>query len=117
VFSVVLCNPPYIPRDEIAGLAPEVARYDPLRALDGGDDGLDPYRVILPRLPAALAPDGFAVFEMGAGQHDALRALAIASGLAPVGGEDGLYADLAGRWRCLAVSGGRGKSATAVSIR
>ena len=43
-FDLVLSNPPYLASGEIAGLAPEVAAYDPMLALDGGADGLDAYR-------------------------------------------------------------------------
>lgn len=74
--DLVLANPPYIARGEIAGLAPEVAGHDPRLALDGGTDGLDAYRAILAGLPRLLAPDGHAVFEVGAGQWAALADLA-----------------------------------------
>ena len=49
---------------------PEVAHYEPRRALDGGSDGYDAYRSILPSLGAALAADGTAILEVGAGQAD-----------------------------------------------
>ncbi len=91
-FDLVLCNPPYIPGGDIALLMPEVARYEPRRALDGGPDGLDAYRVLMARLPALLAPGGAAVFEIGAGQGDSVAGLAEAAGLYTLGVE----ADLAG---------------------
>ena len=75
-FDLVLSNPPYIPGGDIAGLMPEVARYEPRRALDGGADGLDAYRRILAALPRLLAPGGVAVLEIGAGQAEAVAALA-----------------------------------------
>jgi release factor glutamine methyltransferase len=75
-FNLVLSNPPYIARGEIAGLMPEVARHEPSRALDGGVDGLDAYREILAALPGLLAPDGMAVLEIGLGQADSVAALA-----------------------------------------
>ncbi|MBP5856398.1 peptide chain release factor N(5)-glutamine methyltransferase [Marivibrio halodurans] len=78
--DLVLANPPYIARGEIADLAPEVAGHDPRLALDGGADGLDAYRAILAGLPRLLAPDGHAVFEVGAGQWAALADLALAAG-------------------------------------
>jgi release factor glutamine methyltransferase len=75
-FDLVLSNPPYIPGGDIAGLMPEVARFEPARALDGGADGLDAYRRILAALPRLLAPGGAAVLEIGAGQAEAVAALA-----------------------------------------
>jgi len=75
-FDLVLSNPPYIPGGDIAGLMPEVSRHEPRRALDGGADGLHAYRHILAALPRLLAPDGVAVLEIGAGQAEAVAALA-----------------------------------------
>src|SRR5437763_1392769 len=66
----------------IATLAPEVASYDPRAALDGGADGLDAYRAILALLPSRLAPQGVAVLEVGAGQHEAVDALVTGAGMA-----------------------------------
>lgn len=80
-FDVVLANPPYIPHGDIVGLDPEVARHEPALALDGGADGLDAYRAILPALHALLLPGGVAVFEHGAGQGPALRDLVRTNGL------------------------------------
>lgn len=64
-FDLVVANPPYIRSDEIAGLDPEVALYDPLIALDGGADGLNAYRAIIGKLPLWLKPDGVFAFEIG----------------------------------------------------
>jgi release factor glutamine methyltransferase len=66
-YELLVCNPPYVARHEIAGLAPEVRCFDPLSALDGGPDGLDLYRSIIPAL-ARVVPKGLVVFEVGAGQ-------------------------------------------------
>ena len=96
-YDLILCNPPYIPADDIAGLAPEVARFDPLLALDGGDDGLACWRAVLPRIAAGLAPGARACLEIGAGQEMAVLGLAATAGLAEVGRAD----DLAGICRCL----------------
>lgn len=79
-FDLVLCNPPYIPAADLAGLMPEVVGYEPRWALDGGADGLDAYRAVLADLPRLLAPDGVGVIELGMGQHDAVAALARRSG-------------------------------------
>ncbi|MEC9144979.1 MAG: peptide chain release factor N(5)-glutamine methyltransferase, partial [Pseudomonadota bacterium] len=80
-FDLILCNPPYIPRRAIEQLAPEVAHFDPKRALDGGDDGLDCWRSLLPRLQQGLAPNGRAFVEIGAGQEEAVTSLARQAGL------------------------------------
>jgi release factor glutamine methyltransferase len=98
-FDLVLSNPPYIVAEEIAGLMPEVALYEPRRALDGGPDGLDAYRSILAALPALLEPGGVAVLELGAGQSDSVASLTQAEGLVPVA----LHADLSGTKRALVV--------------
>ncbi|HLG87908.1 MAG TPA: peptide chain release factor N(5)-glutamine methyltransferase [Alphaproteobacteria bacterium] len=96
-FDVIISNPPYIPSGEIAHLSPEVRGYDPPEALDGGPDGLDAYRRILPAVSALLAPAGLAVLEVGAGQMDDVSALAAENGLA----ERARRRDLAGIERAL----------------
>jgi len=96
-FGLVVANPPYIPRGEIAGLAPEVARFEPAAALDGGADGLDAYRCLALQLPGLLIPGGNAVFEVGAGQAAAVSALLDAAGLTV----SDLRRDLAGIERCV----------------
>jgi release factor glutamine methyltransferase len=80
-FDLILSNPPYIPSTDIDGLEPEVARWEPRLALDGGPDGLDPYRRIIADLPRLLAPTGVFAFEVGKGQAEAVQALAEAQGL------------------------------------
>jgi release factor glutamine methyltransferase len=80
-FDLVVANPPYIPDDVVATLAPEVRDHDPRAALAGGADGLDPYRTIVADLPRLLAPGGSAVFEVGVGQADAVAALSTRAGL------------------------------------
>jgi release factor glutamine methyltransferase len=79
-FSLVLCNPPYIPALDIAALMPEIARHEPASALDGGPDGLCAYARLIPQLPAILAPGGLAALELGAGQFAAAAALANQAG-------------------------------------
>lgn len=74
-FDLVLSNPPYIPSAEIDALAPEVSRYEPRVALDGGVDGLDAYRAIVPRLAALVKPGGSFAFEVGRGQAGAVEGL------------------------------------------
>lgn len=80
-FDVVLSNPPYIESTAIPGLMPEVSRYEPERALDGGRDGLDAYRVLSRALPGMLTPGGIGLLELGQGQDDAVTALGRAQGL------------------------------------
>jgi release factor glutamine methyltransferase len=80
--DVVVSNPPYIPRQEIATLEPEVRTFDPSLALDGGRDGLDGYRAIAVDARRILAPDGILVVELGFGQAAAVSSLFAAAGLA-----------------------------------
>jgi release factor glutamine methyltransferase len=81
-FDLVLSNPPYIPTGEIASLDRGVREYDPLRALDGGDDGLGAYRALALGLPTVLEPGGVAVLEIGAGQENDVVAIMTGAGLA-----------------------------------
>ena len=101
-FDLVLCNPPYIAESERAALAPEVARHDPTAALFAGADGLDAYRAILPGLAQALAPQGKALFEIGATQAAAVSRLAQEAGLAVLD----IRRDIAGRDRCAVLAAG-----------
>lgn len=80
-FDLIVSNPPYIPRDEIASLAPEVRDYAPSLALDGGHDGQDGYRAIAGVARDLLAPGGRLIVELGAGQEPAVRALFTNAGL------------------------------------
>lgn len=84
-FDLVLGNPPYIDSGAITALDPEVAAHEPRLALDGGADGLDAYRAILVGLASKLAPGGVAVLELGAGQADAVAAIAQRHGLVVAG--------------------------------
>ena len=64
-FDVIVCNPPYIPTGDIAGLDVSVKDYEPHKALDGGTDGLDFYRAIAPKWKTALRLGGTLLFEVG----------------------------------------------------
>lgn len=66
--DIIVSNPPYIRSDDIVGLSREVRVHDPMRALDGGADGLDAYRAIAAQAAALLAPGGDALMEIGQGQ-------------------------------------------------
>jgi release factor glutamine methyltransferase len=81
-FDLVVSNPPYVRRCDIASLQPEVRLFDPARALDGGDDGLHGYRAITADAGRLLAPGGLILVELGAGQASAVAALFSAAGLA-----------------------------------
>jgi release factor glutamine methyltransferase len=74
-FDIIVSNPPYIPKSEIGGLQTEVRDYEPLIALDGGEDGLDFYRAIIRKAPAFLKPGGFLAFETGYGQAEKVKEL------------------------------------------
>ena len=60
-FDAVICNPPYIPGADIDGLAPEIARFEPRHALDGGSDGLDAVRYLIRNTPRFLQPSGLEI--------------------------------------------------------
>lgn len=68
-FDLILSNPPYIPSRDIPNLAKEVQNFDPMRALDGGKEGLDPYTNLLPILKNYLEEGGLVFFEFGINQE------------------------------------------------
>jgi release factor glutamine methyltransferase len=98
-FDLIVSNPPYIRSTDIGGLAAEVRNHDPLAALDGGADGLDAYRALIPQAARLLAPGGPLVVEAGQGQSGPIQALMVAAGLMPVIAPK---ADLAGIPRAVA---------------
>ena len=97
-FDLVVANPPYLSAADMAALSPEVRDHDPAPALDGGPDGLSAYRRIVPGLRKALRPGGFALFEIGPDQDQAVSRLLAEAGL-DVGEGQHLWRDLAGRPR------------------
>ncbi len=74
-FDLIVSNPPYIPSADIGGLSREVREHDPLRALDGGGDGLDAYREIAESSGKYLAVSGMVGVEIGYDQHAAVEAI------------------------------------------
>lgn len=101
-FDLLVSNPPYIPSGEIATLERPVRDFDPHLALDGGPDGLDVYRELAAGL-SAVVPDGWALFEVGAGQADAVAGLLRAT-LPPARLRTlRTWRDLGGHIRCVAV--------------
>jgi release factor glutamine methyltransferase len=98
-FGLIVSNPPYVRSAEIAALATEVRDHDPLRALDGGADGFDAYRILIPQAAGLLAPGGALVVEVGQGQSEGVERLMTAAGLTL---ERPPKADLAGLPRAVA---------------
>ncbi len=101
--DVIVANPPYIASTEIETLAPEVVRYEPRCALDGGADGFAAYRQLAAATRRLLAPHGIALFEVGAGQHAAAATLLSESGLEL----QSVKCDLSGVIRCIGVAPAR----------
>jgi release factor glutamine methyltransferase len=100
--DLLVSNPPYVKRDEMPNLAPEVRDWDPAFALDGGLDGLLYYRRIFSEAPPLLRDGADVVLEVGDGQAEAVLDLGHSAGFAPLG----IREDLAGtpraallRWR------------------
>lgn len=71
-FDVIVSNPPYIPTEDIKTLDGRVKGFEPLLALDGGDDGLRFYREIALGLDGHLAKDGALLLEFGINQAEAV---------------------------------------------
>jgi len=78
-FDIVISNPPYIRTKDIEGLMPDVRNFDPMSALDGGEDGLGAYREIINGLDKVLT-EGWVIFELGQGQLDDVLSLLNAAG-------------------------------------
>jgi len=71
-FDIITCNPPYIKREDIKNLPREVS-YDPIIALDGGEDGLDFYRKITEQVHKFLKENGILIMELGDNQAEAVK--------------------------------------------
>jgi len=97
MFDLVLANPPYIPREDVAGLAREVRDHDPALALSPGEDGLAAYRHILAAVNRWLKPGGSLGLEVGLGQAGEVGRLMARAGLQDITALD----DLAGIARAL----------------
>ena len=78
--DILVSNPPYIPAGDLAGLMREVRDYEPRTALDGGADGLDPYRRLVAMLPLLGAAPRLIGFEVGQGQAHDVAALLKSAG-------------------------------------
>ncbi len=79
-FDFIISNPPYIETKEIAHLAKEVKDFDPVLALDGGEDGLEPYRIIAKKAKNYLNDNGFVIVEFGIGQEGKIIEMFLAEG-------------------------------------
>ena len=79
-FDMIISNPPYIPENQIPSLATEVKKYDPLKALSGGEDGLQFYRKLAEEGRSFLKPHGMIAVEIGKGQEEDVIALFSESG-------------------------------------
>ena len=91
-FDLIVSNPPYITSAVVETLAPEVKDFDPLLALDGGPDGLAPYRIIAAQAAGWLTERGQVLVEIGHDQGAAVSALFLEAGFDDVS----VHQDLAG---------------------
>ncbi|WP_243370429.1 peptide chain release factor N(5)-glutamine methyltransferase [Microvirga solisilvae] len=98
-FDLIVSNPPYIASDVIPVLDREVREHDPMLALDGGPDGLEPYRILLGEAKRLLVPGGLLAVEIGYDQAEDLTGLAAANGLEMVR----IAHDLSNNPRCVAM--------------
>ena len=94
-FDVIACNPPYIPTEDIKGLDVSVREFEPLMALDGGEDGLDFYRFIAENWKSALRLGGSLIFEVGIGQAAQVEEIMAQNGYENIQ----TVADTQGIWR------------------
>ena len=94
-FDVITCNPPYIPTGDLAGLDVSVRDYEPMMALDGGEDGLDFYRAVASRWGSALRLGGKLLFEVGYNQAADVERIMAEHGFEHIN----TYPDTAGIWR------------------
>ena len=94
-FDLIVCNPPYIPSGELPGLDPSVRDYEPMQALDGGEDGLSFYRAVSDRWKAALNEGGKLAFEVGWNQAPDVEYILTRQGYQDVQ----TFQDAGGNWR------------------
>lgn len=99
--DIVVSNPPYIARGELPGLMRDVRDHDPVRALDGGADGLEPYRRIAGQLGLIARPGALIAFEIGHTQAAQVTAILENAGVSVSGPGLGLVRDIAGRPRVI----------------
>ena len=100
-FDILVSNPPYVRTGEIGGLDAEVRCFDPWLALDGGDDGLDVFRRLIPGIPSVI-PDGWIVLEVGHDQAGCRCPLLVRGDSGSSVGDIEFCRDVTGRRRCVA---------------
>jgi len=91
-FNLIVSNPPYIGRDDIKNLQLEIKDWEPVEALNGGEDGLDYYRNIIPGAKGYLKKEGYLILEIGTEQSEEVRKIAKDAGF----GNISLIKDYAG---------------------
>jgi release factor glutamine methyltransferase len=96
-FDLIISNPPYIKTDDIQFLQDEVKVFEPILALDGGESGLDCYRLIAREIMGFLKEDGVLILEIGQNQEREIIKIFTDSGLKFVQDKR----DLSGIIRCL----------------
>jgi len=99
-YDLIVSNPPYIPNQDIANLLDEVKKHDPSLALDGGNDGLDAYKKIIPIINSHLNRDGISLLEIGISQEKDVTRIAANAGLTP----SRIHSDLGGIPRVVEIS-------------
>ena len=87
-WQLIVSNPPYIPAAEMPALMPEVGRFEPAMALDGGSDGLDCYRALARQASARLVAGGWLLVEVGFDQAEPVRQIFAAAGLKDIYSRD-----------------------------
>ena len=101
-YDLIVSNPPYIPNQDIENLSAEVQNHDPILALDGGNDGLNAYKKIIPALNSQMHADGIALLEVGISQAEDVVRIVKDTGLSV----RGVHADLGGIPRVVEISFG-----------
>ncbi len=99
-YDMVISNPPYIPSPQMSHLPLDV-QQEPSIALDGGEDGLDFYRLIIKTSPYLITRGGYLIMEFGDGQAEAIKDLARAQ---PLFSHREIFKDLAGKDRIILLS-------------
>lgn len=101
-FDVIVSNPPYIPSFELIELDCSVRDYEPMTALDGGEDGLDFYRAIIKYWTITMRPNGLMMFEVGEGQADEVKMMLLKADFVSVEGRNdtlGFERVVIGKWK------------------
>jgi release factor glutamine methyltransferase len=80
LFDLIISNPPYIKQSDLPNLQPEITNWEPVEALNGGEDGLEYYRAIIAKAHYYLKNDGFIMLELGKDQSGAVKQMAEGEG-------------------------------------